>query len=768
MDSYAEKEKSRLRKMLIQIADEFKTADDYSPESIMSLETYMRKAIENRMSEISKDILLNPGNFQQLIAPLTVTQLKEGADYVGWLKSGKKGTIDEWKKADSVKTKWHSVLDPSFVLDVSDRFMTGKEAVGITALASTWHVLSQLHNIQINLAASKTVINLPYNKGDKGDTASMADIFAQDGSNIAFTLSQWINASVDAVKDPFMFDYNANSDTLGTILMLVTIGVPIKTIALFMNQPSVVAYINAEKSNDSMIVKANDIEKSKAKLFTDVLQGFPKKSDTKVKLSDEVLESAIVSNSTGRLSQSQIDIQNQILMEFLQYRSIANEIRDAIQGSTFDTNSIGTSVSELLFKIKQAEKALKSDTFINYDKMMGVGEENTFIGHFYHGAVEIKDMYRKLFVSLGNPQFAMVLSDFMDELITNSKSVNKNDVIKAIDAFRTDFITYLLMSRKYKISEDGNLSTTTIKDDRDRLFKGKDSVPARIFAIKEAIRKGHSEGATSLEGQERKDFNKYKNNKFIEYLEPIVNDPKEFSFMKMSVRRLQAMEANSTTDGWRSLTQDGSELGQDIIKFIIIQSGLQSSPMNFIRYLPFEAYGKLIEDIMYRESDDAPQRRSTKLLDYQTYKDAFYFNNYPMNTIMPAIYGYMKPKENLPYYKKNEVKSEYVGKSKVEKDKLTRNGVKIYNDTPTIFPTKEKGKYILKGILKNFRKNQSLQSYGFPNPILTTGTKGTVIQDVTGKDDSDLDKLNEFMRTLSPEDIKKFRAKYLDNNSISC
>jgi len=751
------------KRIMLMLADDFKNAEDGAVGIPNSYSTYRRKAIENRMSEISREILLHPDNQQQLLTPLFgASDLKKHAEYVRELKG--LGSRD--------KTSWSAVMDPSFVLGIGNRFMTGKDAVGITALASTWHVLSQVHNMQINLAAKDVTISLPYNKVEGNDNAVLGDVIAVDDSNIAFSLSLWINAAVDAAKDPFMFDYNANPDTLGTILMLTTIGVPNRTLALFMNQPIIEDFIKAERANKSLIGIANKLNVKSNLLKKGIFEKYGK--DTKnVAFTDELLTQVITANASGTMSSYQKSIQRQILKEFLSYREIANELRDAIQGTTFDTHSIGNTTSDLLFRLAMAEKSLQSDTFINYDVMMGVEgsdplavltqDSQTFIGHYYKAASSIKDMYKQLFVSLRNPELANELDKFVSTLVGND-SVNREDMVKSIDKYRTDFITYLLMNRRYM--DNGKISQSTLKHDKDRLFKGENSVPLRIQNIQDILIKSKREGVKSLTPEEDKVYRKYGNNEFIKLLEPVMNSANEFSFMKMSVSRMDALESNVITENWRALLEDGGGLGQDLMKFIIIQSGLQASPMNFIRYLPFEVYGDLIGNVLYAEED--VNKKLSNALSYEEYTQQFYINNYQDSTIMPTQYQWNRGRKNMPYYKVNILKKEWEKKSPKERSAARGEGRAIYEEVPAIF-TAEGNRVLFKDTFKNFRTNKSLQSYGNTAILEITDELQANIDDAGKKVmATDLGKLPDFMKSLTSEQRELLRQYYISSNSINC
>ena len=111
--------------------------------------------------------------------------------------------------------------------------------------------------------------------------------FAEDGKAIEGTLVAYMNAIVDAAKDPFIARANINQMTAGTAFMLARGGVNEKWITAFMGQPIIVEYVKATSLREgryAAIPKGKDGKPMSVK--AEVLSKF------NIPMKEEVLRSA--------------------------------------------------------------------------------------------------------------------------------------------------------------------------------------------------------------------------------------------------------------------------------------------------------------------------------------------------------------------------------------------------------------------------------------------------------------------------------------------
>ena len=69
------------------------------------------------------------------------------------------------------------------------------------------------------------------------------------GDFISDIIGQFIDGYVDIAKGPWIMELGATPNVASTWLFLAKIGVPIKTVAYFMNQPIVRDYLRTIESN---------------------------------------------------------------------------------------------------------------------------------------------------------------------------------------------------------------------------------------------------------------------------------------------------------------------------------------------------------------------------------------------------------------------------------------------------------------------------------------------------------------------------------------
>jgi hypothetical protein len=97
------------------------------------------KSLQNKLKEIMDELISQPENYRQLIMPNSTATLKSLADEINDLKqknSSEKSMLLLRKFVPSAETR--------------ERYLTGKRLVGIAALQSTSHVMSQISDIMLS------------------------------------------------------------------------------------------------------------------------------------------------------------------------------------------------------------------------------------------------------------------------------------------------------------------------------------------------------------------------------------------------------------------------------------------------------------------------------------------------------------------------------------------------------------------------------------------------------------------------------------------
>jgi len=668
--------------------------EDIAEAPISRLE-YEKRVLENEMYEIFHEIILHPDNAKQLLTPITSADWKEMSLKVQWVKSGKKTSFEEFKrlKEQEIKnTPYNKLVELEYNLDVATRFLDGQTAIGITAIHSTFHILSQ--KLGLKIADTYTIFNTSTKKKETKSTKvylqhnnnngiQLGGINNVEGESIVNLLSQWINASVDAATDPFMFDMNVSPITMNVVLYLTMIGVPKETITYFINQPIILEYIHNLQSYGALFREAK---------FRDQIVAI-----TKVKYGNTIEAPRLITEKEleDNITKPDNKLQLQILNDFLRYQDTTKFLGQAINSITYDTRGAGKSLSYLNYKLSLTDKAINDGVIEGYEKL--INSDESFIKPYYEAVQNLLKVYDPLFkLTLQNPGFKAQYNKLLSIYTDENKTIAEDDVIDILDTFKNDFVLYLLMNREYNLNDT---KQNRMVSEINRLFTGKDSLPKRI-----------------------KEIQKKTDNLLLNNIQPIFGD--KIDNLKLYITKLETIESNGLTEAWKELLNglpEQQQLAYDLAKFIIIQSGLQNSPINFIQLMPVEIYNDIIQSIISKEDIN------TKYDDFFT---SFFFNNWDNDNIVPK--KTKNPKPGFPYYKVKEFVN-IVGKDGKSKGKRFSGKVTFYSPAISIVDGREVVVYnevnVKHPAIFDYRNNSSIKSYGVNKvsnePIATTKVVGT-------------------------------------------
>lgn len=708
----------KLRSNLISLAAEIEsgTSSEYDP---MTRGEFRKRAIENRISEVQKDIVLHPDNFKQLINPISATDLENEADKILVLKG-------EAKVVDGVVVKkkptMNNIVEREYLMDVARRFIGGKQAIGITAIHSTFDILSKMSNVSIvptitvfrNKKAVKisTNINLPHNTNEEGNVTLSKIDDANNEGNIPERLSQWINASVDAATNPFMFDLNSGPNTLNTVLYLTMAGVPLDYLTRFMTQPIIIDYVKNRQKWESQMMEGNiDSEGKAKKKFRDWIV-----AETKAKYAEKAgafavaekdltlldLENGIKAGAVGSFSKGNAVNQIQILDDFLRYMDTARKLGDAIGSVNYDTRAAGKNTSELLYRTKNTEQVEAEGNVNNLSSVLNDG----FITPYYKAVKDLKDIFNPLFVTLNDESVVRQFDKLFKILFDPRNTIALDKKLRVVDKFKQSFITYLLISRPYSV--------------HDKLTK-KDGMKVSMDTRVSSLFKGPNSVANQL--KDKKNDPNYANMSLLTYLEPIFDNSskKDATDHVTSVsKKLDTIDSNRLTSEWRELIEADKPFAYDLILATALQYGTLNSPFTFTTLIPFEIYGEVMNSILAEERTK-PVGEKNNL--YDDFYNRFFLNNHDDNAIVPT----RKKGSNLhlafPYFKIADRKKQYRETSFSELSKLREKGVNVYEEKPKVIRNEDKKRMNLTGIRRDYRNGRLLLNYNINTPVVATVNK---------------------------------------------
>lgn len=734
-------------------------------EKKLSFNEFKKLAIENRITELQREILLDPANYKNLTKSLDDSGkiIKKLVNQIFKINTGVS------REGDG------SLLDITnriALVDVADRFLSSKEAVGITALASPFHIMAQMADLYIEDSfidqdgtKIPTIINLPHNKRTGGGI-SIAGNKDANGNDISDALSQWISEAVDAAKDPRMFDLNVNLETLNVVLYLTMAGVPQDAILYFMNQPIILDYISRKEIGSSQILAINTKE-----VTIRSAKGEIKKTTTKSIWDNQIITS-LKSKYGGQASKFEEDSTSSLLAalenkqrsnkdqvryleDYLRYKAVADKITKAIQGSSYDTNSAGKSIPELLMKLNNTNKVFQDITINdendsevpvlgNYKRMLE--NEKSFLYGYYNNNKSLTKQFSPLFkVSLGDANLRALINFVIKRFDT--QRLSNESKTRILNLLVSDYFTYNMTGKSYdpnieptpkrveemmKSIEEGNPQNILSKQ-VDKLFTGQsvaktldiyqsilkefDNVYRFRQATPESLRIKYKDGFKSFANF----YKKYRNNELMSNLIPIISDDntKSYDHIVLHNRKLDQNEIAQLTDDWVTILNDSSEkirnFGMDLFKMLLLQDGIKASPINFLKLAPAKLYADFVKSTMNNRLMDSieSQKDATKFF------LEWHIANSNNSDIVPnsrrgndpTIFPFLKDKKN--------VKEAYQKLSNEELASLRSKGVQVDMDNYSIRQTHPKDQKNKNDILdvydgisyKMYRQYRALHPY---------------------------------------------------------
>jgi predicted NAD-dependent protein-ADP-ribosyltransferase YbiA (DUF1768 family) len=559
-----------------------------------------RKALENEYIQSSENLVTNDRNFNQLVKPNSADQLKKLST-----------TISSRLRSESFDYKAvGNLLNRSFMTRLRQAFVSGKYAIGIAAVAQTNHSLNQRQPIIIDRLR---MTNMPiqerqwlgdgivkfqkYNKisidGKTYPTLSMIENAATKPQNISDLLGQFIDGYVDISKGPWIMELGATPNVASTWLFLTKLGVPINTIAFFMNQPIIREYLRSiENAGYSWLFIDDIVDSTKAKYETN--------KNLLSKMNVVPGETELV-NMIGKknLTASENAAQQFMLDEFLKYAKMAEQLFNVTQGSNFDTATFNNPY--LVFKKQEQLKKAQQSIVTSVNDLLDnsfIGKLNTTINEMRNALATVltsdKQNVRAVmektlasYVNLPDREFVKLaqraVNDLFDWAVQTDRRINTN-------------LANILVNK-----EDSVSSARKILAFKEEVMGNPEHPLYRNHVIKLIDAKlSETEGGIDNISIKNKDNKAYDQNQMIYAF----NEIKEY------------------------LNGSDNNLYGALVRLAVIQSGLSNSPISFTSLLPYDdfkaVYGKTMATIEEKKN----------LLDYYTL-NVFQRNNWADDDITP-------------------------------------------------------------------------------------------------------------------------------------
>jgi hypothetical protein len=530
-----------------------------------------KQSLENEFIQSSENLVTHPANFERLITPNSADQLKDIS----------KTIVEKVVGKEFDYTDVDNMLDRRFMSRLRQAFVSGKQAIGIAAVNQTNHSLNQrsamyidknrLDRVDLEDAKFLGDAEVKFEKYNKvtidgqeypslsGVTNSERSKEFPNGQLISDILGQFIDGYVDISKGPWIMEMGATPNVASTFMFLVKIGVPVDTVAYFMNQPIIRDYLQSIENAgykflfiddfiDATIDSYGGLNKAKEK-------NLPKQIPSKASLLN-TLDKKVLKTAQDNLEQIFM------LKEFLKYAKMANQLYTVTQGTNWDTSTFNDSY--LVFK-KNLQLAKAQDTIISDANNL---LEKSFIGN---QAGKINDSRNALANFLlsdrGNVRTVLqqVLRPYADLPNRTFIKVARKAVNDLFDwAVQTNQglnlqIQETLLSDKGVASEVVDFIDNIKKNPKDALYNN------QIVNLLE-VRPSRKGGETTPNNVSLKntDNKVYDQNNII------------YSFREL-----------------REALKDRTDLYDKLVRLAVLQSGLNNSPISFTSLIPYEDFARV-------------------------------------------------------------------------------------------------------------------------------------------------------------------------------
>jgi hypothetical protein len=566
-----------------------------------------KKALENEYIQSLQNLVSHPANFDNLIKPNSAEQLQDLA----------KDVNEKLGRPETDYSSPGNMLSRTFMTDLRQAFVSGKYAIGIAATAQTLQAQFQrfsgyvdydklegvteadkkwLGDGKVKFAEFNTV-NVP----GKGVMPSLSMINNAErsekypkGQTITDIIAQFIDGYVDIAKGPWIMQLGATPNVASTWLFLAKIGVPIKTVAYFMNQPIVRDYLRAIESNGYSYMFIDRFFNEQQEMYK------PSEEITITELPNETALGKMVGKSWENMTPVEKAQQQFILQEFVKYGKLAEHLFHVTQGSNFDT-------------------AVMNDPFLVFKKMMQlVKARKTMIS-------SVDDVLDNSFVGVLKDAIFDVRDAFSTILMSDKKSVRnvlEASLLPFIELNDKDFI---------KVSQKmvNDLFDWAVQTDRsfnsqvEEILLGKGDVKSASAQVIEFQKK-------VLADKEHPLFNNMIINSIREQPGGKKGAPNN---LLLAGKGNKVYDQNLMIYSFRELKKhlgaEGNDLYKKLVRLAVIQSGLTNSPIAFTSLLPYEDFKEEYNETISK-LDNMPNLAEFYNL------DVFQRNNWNNNSIVAS------------------------------------------------------------------------------------------------------------------------------------
>ena len=541
------------------------------------------KSLQNAYISSCEDLVSDEANFDQLVKPNSAEDMKKLSRDILELRG-----LSEFNY-----TNPGNMLNRMFMSRLRNAFVTGKYAIGIAAVNQTGHSLNQRQPIIIDPAAfgnlskqdrawmsnDPTIRFRNFNKieinGKEYATLSMIKNAANEF--ISDILSMFIDGYVDIAKGPWIMELGATPNVASTWMFLVKVGVPIDTIAYFMNQPIIRDYLKALENSGTTWLFNDDVLKQISKKYP-----VDNSSLRKIKSipPNEYLKKTISRKSFKASEKPETTLQMFMLREFLKYAKMAEQTFKVTQATNYDTATFNDPF--LIFRKEEQYQSALNTIISSIDRngeiipAVSMLMKNSFIGELSKNITRVRKAYANV---LKADQKGV--SDVLQDILRPYVGLGERDFLKVAQKVVSDLFDWSVQIN------------TGLGNDLRRLLLSNATSTAGVF--------------NGLLTQIDNDLNHpLRNNQLIKILEPIFSDTntdRKPNNLKLINKDNKVYDQNQIIYGFEQLkdylkSQGRESLYKDLVRAAIVQSGTSSSPISFTSLIPYDDFVELYNDTL--------------------------------------------------------------------------------------------------------------------------------------------------------------------------
>ncbi len=572
-----------------------------------------KQSLENEFIQSSENIITSRENFKNLIKPNDSTDLENIARDIVERTTGK--SFDY--------TDVSNMLDRRFMSRLRQAFVAGKQAIGIAAVNQTNHSLNQRGIIYVNKDNLKYVSLedarflgdgeikfAEYNKVelDGKEYPSLSGINNVDEKLISNINSQFIDGYVDIAAGPWIMEMGATPNLTSAFMFLVKIGVPVDTVAYFMNQPIIRDHIQSIENAGYKFIFIDDFIGETIANYGGLTEAQEKKLPKVIPSKDSLRGTLGKEKLTAKENLDQIFI----LKEFLKYSKMANQLYTVTQGTNWDTTNFND--PSLVFK-KNVQFASAQNTIISSaDDILN----NSYIGNLADKINDAADAVANFL-----PSDAGRVRDVLQQTLMPYVNLPNKVFVKVARKAMNDLFDWAVQT-------DQNLN-----NDLQKVLLADNGVGSQVLSFIDTVKKNPKHPLY--------------NNQIIDILEvqssrAAGNTPTN---LKLANRDNKVYDQNNIIYSFRELREylkGETSLYDRIVELSILQSGLNNSPISFTSLIPYEDFSRIYNKTL---------SRIEKLPNLQDFHNLSVFqrNNWNDSDIVPSTtLNALKDKNGRFYY----------------------------------------------------------------------------------------------------------------------